>query len=135
MSQNRAALHGKVRSKGRARMEQAVGKLQTIRAHRTSIREDGAELRLVLLDQIRPHGLGLRWSELHSSGASSAIRQAKTRAENLRYVYLFTHSLQTHSLQQAAKRVIQVDDGAGDVLGVLVVHHLQLIGPQFMRPA
>jgi hypothetical protein len=27
--------------------------------------------------------------------------------------------------QQAAKRVVQVDDGAGDVLGVLAVHHLQ----------
>ena len=44
---------------------------------------------------------------------------------NLRYVYLSTHSLQTHSLQQAPKRVIKFKDGAGDVLGVLVVHHLQ----------
>src|SRR5580704_14933096 len=44
---------------------------QTLQAYRTSMREDGAELRLVRraffrlhLDQIRPHGLGIATTEL-----------------------------------------------------------------------
>jgi hypothetical protein len=60
-----------------------------------------------------------------SPGGSRACIMLNPSVSASRYVYLSTHSLQTHSLQQAPKRVIKFNDGAGDVLGVLVVHHLQ----------
>ena len=63
-TKNMPAFFPKTLYKARARIEQAVGKLKTLQAYRTSMREDGAELRLVRracsrlhLDQIRPHGL------------------------------------------------------------------------------
>src|SRR5580700_5673041 len=53
---------------------------QTLQAYRTSMREDGAELRLVRracsrlhLDQIRPHGLALFGTFLHAFSPRSTF--------------------------------------------------------------
>src|ERR1700730_4092958 len=56
---------------------------QTLQAYRTSMREDGAELRLVRracsrlhLDQIRPHGLAARptWLVLEDADSAAELR-------------------------------------------------------------
>jgi hypothetical protein len=70
---------------------------QTLQAYRTSMREDGAELRLVrracsrlYLDQIRPHGLrGLAAESAHRvTGVASLILLADIGDQRLRALYL-----------------------------------------------
>ncbi len=58
--------------KGRARIEQAVGKTQEVQARCHALRKDGAELRIIRrpclrlhLDHIRPHGLDLSCVKVH----------------------------------------------------------------------
>ena len=72
----------------------------------------------------------IKWGSSAASGQTAEANAAggqnsRTRIVRPRHHRRWDRVLVVHSSQQAAKRVVQVDDGAGDVLRVLVVHHLQ----------